>query len=451
MFRKDDGSFSLKKIGIVGFLFFGLIIVGISSKSLVEKNDYGFYQITQSLDGEMDIMNDTGFYYQGFATITTYKVGDVLYFSKHNIDGGDNDHTVPVTVTFNGNSKAEISGVLKYKLSKQKEKQFLIHEDYGSANALRSELLRQYVTEVLIQTAPLMTAEEAYAPRKTEFKKIAEEQLIRGIFKKKTRIVETEEKTLGSDGEEKIQQKTNRVVELVLDKDGNPVIDTESPLRKYGIEVVNFTLKDFDFDPKTEELIAKKKESEMQKVLAETDAQRAQQETVKLIAEGKAKFADAEAKANVEKVTATINAEKEKQVAELSAQKVKNVAELKAQQEFNVGKLTAEKELTVAKLEKEAAAENAKAKLLVGEAEAKVAKLKVDAGLTPLERAEIEKDRAIGIANALSKFGANVTTVIGGGDGGTDSVGGIAKVVGLNQLMGLTEKLSNSKAAPEKK
>ena len=60
-------------------------------------------------------------------------------------------------------------------------------------------------------------------------------------------------------------------------------------------------------------------------------------------------------------------------------------------------------ELDVAKLERAAAEENAAAKLELGQSSAKVAALKVAAGLTPLKAALIEKDTRIGVAREIAK------------------------------------------------
>ena len=429
MIFNEKGKISFVKAGFVGGLVVCLLFFVACLGSIIEKNDMGYYRINQSITGVMSIKQSTGYYAQNFATVTKYKVSDVLYFSKHKIDGGDNAYTQPVTVTFNGNSKADISGVLTYRLPKTDTLQLKIHEDYRSGLGLKDALIRQYVSEVLIQTAPLMTAEEAYAPRKTEFKQIAQQQLIQGIFKKQTRTITINETYFNEKGEKKTQHKKVKIVELVLNDVGLPIIETPSPLEKYGIQVINFALKDFDFDDKTEELIAKKKESEMQKVLSETDAQRAQQDAIRVIAEGKKRFAEAEANANVEKVTATISAEKSKAVAEL-----------KAQQDFNVARLEAEKKLEVAKLGKQAAEEDAKAALIKGQADARVAKLKVAAGLTPREKAEFEMRTAIGVAEQLSNTKFPNTMIVSGGNSGK-ALSPI-EVVGLEATINLADKFN---------
>lgn len=389
-------------IGFVG----ALILFGIAG-NLYETNNSGYYQVKQAfVTGDMSVRNKPGTYGQWLGDISTYRVAGIHYFSKHDIDGGSSEYSSPVMVTFNGNSKAEVSGVLKYKLSEKKQDQLELHEQYGSGSIVKDELIRQYVAEVLIQTAPLMTAEEAYAPRKSEFKKIAEDQLKYGIYKKKTRTKKEIDYTFNEKGEREQQTKESKVVELVLDEENQqPIVDTISPLKRYGIEVLTFTIKDFDFDAKTEELIAKKKETEMQKVLAETDAQKAQQDAIKAIAQGKANVAKAEAMALVEKKRDTIKAEKEYEVA---------------------------------KMNRKRAEEEAKAALVKKEAEAKANKLLVSAGLTPIEKAQIDMKTSIGVAAELAKLKLP-DTFIGGSSGGNGSAMNPIEAMGIKSFYDLTK------------
>lgn len=380
--------------------------------SLWETNDAGHYQVKQAfMTGEMSVRNKAGTYGQWLGDITTYKRTGMHYFSKSTIDGGDSAYAAPVSVTFNGNSKAHISGVLKYRLPSTPNYQLALHDNYRTDKAIKEELIRQYVAEVLIQTAPLMTAEEAYAPRKTEFKKIASDQLEQGIFKKRMRTVEVVDWDTNEKGQKVKQVKEKKVVELVYDDAGMPIVETPSPLKENGIEILNFTLKEFDFDAKTEELIAKKKETEMQKVLAETDAQKAQQDAIKAVAEGRANVAKAEAEALVLKKKATIEAERQ---------------------------------FEVARLERKRAEEEAAAELVRKEADAKANALLVKAGLTPRERAEIEMKTAIGVAEQLSKIKLPAT-FIGGGSGSNGRALNPIDAIGIKSFMDLSKEMTPRK------
>ena len=112
--------------------------------------------------------------------------------------------------------------------------------------------------------------------------------------------------------------------------------------------------------------------------------------------------ATAKKKAGSKKTTAEAEVQKTREVVQ--AEKNAAVAKLKAEQEKEVARLAAEQ----AKFE----AEKIKAQ---GEAEAYAAKKKVEAGLTPLEKANIEMKTKIGIAEALAKVKFPDRMVIAGG------------------------------------
>jgi hypothetical protein len=117
--------------------------------------------------------------------------------------------------------------------------------------------------------------------------------------------------------------------------------------------------------------------------------------------------------------------------AKWEQEKEKAVAVTKAQQEFEVAKLEAAK-----------AEEVARKVRAEGEAKAAANKALVAAGLTPLEAANIKKETAIGIAQALAK--SNVSWVpsimfTGGNGGGNNAM----DAVGLKMLMDIADKMQS--------
>jgi flagellar capping protein FliD len=116
--------------------------------------------------------------------------------------------------------------------------------------------------------------------------------------------------------------------------------------------------------------------------------------------------------------------------AKWEQEKIKAVEVTKAEQEYEVARLAALK-----------AGENAKRIKAEGEAEAAAARAKVAAGLDPLQKAQIEKETAIGVAQALANSQVRwVPEVIVTGDGksGSDPL----QAVGLNMLLDIAKKQS---------
>lgn len=381
-----------------------VIALATVGRQILETNDAGYYQIKQaSMTGEMTVIADPGTYLQLFGNITTYQISDVYYFSKTEGEG-DGQNAEPIKVRFNDGGTAEVSGMIKFRLPSDPVKRLALHRDFKNFQAIKHDLMRQVVTEALMQTAPLMRAEDSYSTRRSEFTDIAEDQVTLGIFE----TVSKEFKEKDADGNEFIVAEVN----IKRDEKNQPLIRKESSLRQYGIEVVQFVIKDIDFDQTIDALISKKKEAEQQKVVARANAEKAKQDAITAREQGAARVAQEKANQEVEKI---------KEVT------------------------IAQKEFEVAKLNKQKAAEEAQADVVKGKALAEVNRLKVVAGLTPLERATIEKETKIGIAAELAKVQFPSMMVIGGGGQGGNGALNPFDAIGLKSFMDLNDRMNKDK------
>lgn len=391
---------------IIGAVVGLVLIVGVYSvgSQLFTTNNAGFYQIKQaSLTGEMTVHAEAGTYARLFGNISTYQVSDMHYFSKADGDGGDSKAEDAIKIRFNDGGTAEVSGGIKFRLPSDPEKMLLIHRDFKSYDRVKHDLIRQTVSEALMQTATLMRAEESYSTRRSEFTSLAEDQVKVGIYETETR----EYKDKDADGNEFIIREVN----IKKDKAGNPIVRKESALARYGIEVIQFVIKDIDFDPTIDALITKKKEAEQMKVVAKANAEKAKQDAITAREQGNARIAVERANQEVEKIKETTIAQKNFEVSQLQRKQA----------------------------EQDAAAEVTKGKAL-----AEVNKLKVQAGLTPLEKATIDKETKIGVAAELAKVQFPGMMIIGGGNGG--SATNPFDAVGLESFMRINDRLNKNKA-----
>lgn len=376
-------------VGIFGLI--AVVVLVWLSGSLFETNKFGNYQIKQAaMTGTISVRNEPGFYWQGGGSIVTYPVSEDVNFETENLK-----------VRFNDGSVASVVGTVKFKLPTDPEKQKELHRDYGNYDNVEKNLIIRNVSEALSNTATYMVAEDSYASGRAVFSDLAMQQLKDGIFKTSTKTVEV----IDTDGT-KFKKKEIRVV---YDENGNPVIQKPSLLKHYGIEILQFVVNDFEYDEKIKDLIARKKDAEQNKVVAMANAEKAKQDAITAEEQGKARVAEARANAEVEKITAVVEAQKKAEVAELEAKQAK----------FEAQKI-AEK----------------------GKAEAEVARQKVAAGLTPLEKATLEKETAIGVAQQLANVKFPDTMVI---SGGSDGKANPWDAVGLNQMMEITAKIKNAK------
>lgn len=368
---------------IANVILYGIAI--ILFMTMFSSNNYDQYKVRQGfLSGKMSVINEAGIYFSGLDKVTNYEVSDDISFEDHNVE-----------VRFSDGAVVGVKGTVKYKMPTNPEKQLLIHKDFASNKSVVTDLIVKNVKEALSQTATLMAAEESYSSRRGEFASVTEQQFREGIFETSTKEVEDVDST---------GTKFKRKVTSVVYKEGKPVIRKETLLKKYGIEVLQFVVNDFTFDVDIQKLINQKKIKEQEKVISWSEAEKAKAEAITEAEKGKARIAKAEADAEVEKKTAVVEAQKKTEVAKLEAQ----------QAEFE-----------------------AKAIKIKGESEAYANKLKVQAGLTPLEKANIEKETAIGVAHELSNVKLPETMIISGGSEGKGTNPWDA--VGLNSFYDLSK------------
>lgn len=374
---------------IANVILYGIAI--ILFMTMFSSNNYDQYKVRQGfLSGKMSVINNAGIYFSGLDKVTNYEVSDDISFEDYDVE-----------VRFSDGAVVGVKGTVKYKMPTNPEKQLLIHKDFASNKSVVTDLIVKNVKEALSQTATLMAAEESYSSRRGEFASVAEQQFREGIFETSTKEVEDIDST---------GTKFKKKVTSVVYKEGKPVIRKETLLKKYGIEVLQFVVNDFTFDVDIQKLINQKKIKEQEKVISWSEAEKAKAEAITEAEKGKARIAKAEADAEVEKKTAVVEAQKKAEVAKLEAQ----------QAEFE-----------------------AKAIKIKGESEAYANKLKVQAGLTPLEKANIEKETAIGVAHELSNVKLPETMIISGGSEGKGTNPWDA--VGLNSFYDLSKKISNDK------
>lgn len=346
-----------------------MILCAMLSTQIFQTNNAGFVQVKQAAgSGTMSVRQEPGVYLQAFGSIQEYKISDVYDFT---------DDADRIKVRFNDASTADLSGQIKYRLPTTESQILQINQDFRSDDGLRGEMIRLVVASVLRQTASMFSSDELYSTRRADFIALVNEQIKNGIYA--TTYTETQVKD--DDGNSFMQRK----IAVRRDAEGNPFISEPSTFKRYGVELVQLVINDPNFDEKTNELIAERKKADQQKVVAKANAEKARQDALTAEAQGKARVAEAEADALVKKKTAVIAAEQATAVATQQA--------LQAEQE---------KLAIVAR----------------GEADAKAAQLKVAAGLTPLDKANIDRDTAIGVARELAQVKFPQMMVIGGSDKG---------------------------------
>ncbi len=390
------------KLGIVVCVVLG--ILGVLFPFLFENVDAGSYKICQKLNGTLVVLDKPGWHWTGFVSnITKYDISGIYQFSDNDEDEGGQS----IGVIFRDGTKGHINGNIQYMLPIDNEQRIALHTIYGRSNKqVINNLIIKSTSEVVKATSPFFKGEGAYSYDKANFIKMVEDQLEKGLFTQVKETIKSKDE-LGKDT-------TEVLVYTKKDKDGNEVISKESKFDKFGVQLLGLNIEDIILDDKAMEFIEKRKVVALEALVAQQNMETAKQAAETAKAKAREMVEVQRGKEEVEKMKAVTAAEKEKQVAILQA----------------------EQQLATAQLNRQAAEEDAKALLVTKDAEAKANAKLVQAGLTPLEKANIEKETAIGVARELAKMSVP-EIVVTSGDKGVNPL----DMIGVNQALEIQKKL----------
>ena len=208
---------------------------------------------------------------------------------------------------------------------------------------------------------------------------------------------------------------TKNIPVISFGENGLP-IHLDSDLADYGIDVNGFQITDWDFEPKTLQQIATKREATMAIITAKANAERAKQDAITSEEQGKANVMTAKYEKEVIKEQAIVDAQREKQVAVISAEKNVEVARQK--------KLEAEQK-------KLAAAEYKQEQILRGEGDGAYKRIVMEAdGALAQKLATYERVRGR-FAAAIEKQKWVPEVQMGNGTSGGDSAMTLIEMMGV--------------------
>ena len=367
-------------------------------KSKIYVNQYPY-------TGNYAVWTNGGLQQQWWGNIYEYHKTSQVEFTgvEKNEEGyvavGDNPGAA---VTFNDKGKGFIIGSLRVVLPTDANHMSKIQQDFGSEQALISALIRPTLYKVVTSCGPLMSSLESVSETRTDLIQYITDQLNDGVYKTKMhKLTVINELTGDSDIVAK--------AELIIDSNapGGYKRQEVSPFSQYGIVCNLVSITDIKYDKMTQDQIDAQKAANLAQVTSKTKSLEAIQKTILVTEQGKQAAETAKWEQEKEKAKAVTKAEQEYEVARLEAARAEEVAK----------RVKAE-----------------------GEAKAAANRALVSAGLTPLERATIEKETAIGIAHELAQSQVRwVPEIIMGNGNGSGSA---MDAVGLNMLMQVVEKMN---------
>ena len=356
--------------------------------------------------GELEYWTTPGFKFQKGGRTSNYYKTNQIWFNEIEKEKKNNGNIIlrptgdnpALPITYKG--KGYVLGSVRIELPTDQKFLYRIQTHYGSMDRLINDLIKPTLGKVILACGPLMTSLESVSEKRTDLIAYATDQLNYGVYKT---MVKEEETTDQLTNEIKII----RIASLITDSvsPNGYKRQEESPFAYYGLKVSQLSISDMEYEQATIDQINKQREADMSIVTAKSKALEAAQLRIQAEEEGKR------------------DAEK----AKWKQEEIKAVEVTKAQQAYEVAQLQAKE-----------AAEKAKKIIEEGKAEAEANRLKVQAGLTPQEKAEWDYKTTVGVAEALSKSNVRwVPEIMMGNAGGGNSM----DAVGLKMMLDIANQM----------
>ncbi|WP_199610344.1 SPFH domain-containing protein [Flocculibacter collagenilyticus] len=414
-----------------------LVLIYVLSESFFYAEPGYIYHV-RTVTGNEAVVTEIGYKFYPFGRYNSWKRAMTVQAANSEINGISSEKDAdnasanlpPLSIMFLDQVDAHAEATVRFSIPSDEESFLkLAHEYRSPENLLRTALLPAF-KETLQANASLMAAEEYYAGGRTEFNSEFENQMSNGIF-----LVKREEVTiksgktgsgsanasLGTDQEEYGEDsKTVFLVKKVLDENGQPRRKTQRFI-DFGITVVSALVTDMKPNQKFIERMQLKQKASADRAIAREQRVQEEEQRLLAIARGEREVAQRQAKAKVEQIQKTTEAETDKQLAITGAQKLK--AEAAIQKE------TAEINFEKAKIE-------AQTQRTLADAEAYQKKviLQADNALAQKLEAEIKIQQLWASAFANRKVPTNV---FGGGAGGSAPVGSDSETKAFMQMLTL--------------
>ena len=386
-------SLTVKKVTMIVLSIVVLVVLISYSGKMLEEVEAGEICVIQHpLSGELDVITTPGTYSQYLGKATHYKRRTQIWFSNKRDQGNGEDQSIKIR--FNDGGHAKISGSVSMGLPLDTKSILELHTNYGSQDAIEHQLVTTVIEKSVFMSGPLMSSKESYAEKRNELIHLIEDQASNGVYKTTQKDQKSMDALTGAD-------KVITVVDIVKNKDGGFLRVEKSPIQRYNLTLSNLSINGVEYDESVEKQIKAQQDLIMKVQTSIANAKKSEQDALTTEQTGKANAAAAKWNQEVIKARLVTEAQQKKEVSTLQAQ---------------TAVFDAQKTRTDAD-----AKAYANARL-------------VSAGLTPQERAYIEKDTKIGVAEAISKIVLPSTYMNGSNGGGNNGTSMLEAILGVKLL-----------------
>lgn len=333
-------------------LFLALILGGLCFTQTLHVNDVQNLQVIQSIDGDIMVRRDGGWYSMICPRIWTYPKASVEICNEKDKDA--------IRMQFSNKTTASLACQIGYRIDSTNDEEVIkLHQLVEGSD---DKIWR--IVQTSLQTAAQRIASQ-YTP---------------------------------SESVEKFDEFSSKISKAIIH---------DPDLLAKGIDVVSFTCAGLpEYDPETKAQFAKQKEADLAKRLAAAEKEKLEAEILKTEANYKRELAEFRGKAEAETAKMTTEAERTKKLAEIAAQQKVEVEKLEKEQML----VKASKELEVAEITKQTEAKQLeiikiRADQKVADAQAKQKEIELSGAITEQERVKLEFDMKtkIGVAAEMAK------------------------------------------------
>ena len=413
--RYDDGKIRTKGyptiinskmsslITVVG-LFITILSTSLNPLAI---NDATERTVVQTIGGDLFVRFNPGIYYAGILAKKTIWPNNFTIQVSRDINRSDDADlwilSDPKDGTFSEGDNAELEHTVKWDLPSSQPMMKDLHITYSNFENLMSTTLLSYQKKIASFSTQRMSSEAHYSGGKSQLDQYFQDQLRNGQV---LLITETKTRTLEDESEETyidVKPRTN--------PDGTPM-RVESDIQTFGILSTYTSMDNVHYVAEIDVKLRQKIKYAADKANSKQELIAAQQEEQTAIVKGRKLIAEVTAKEEAAEQTEVIQARKAKLVAAENLEQAKY---------------------------------DAASTLALKKAQAEGDRLKVLAGLSPLEKANIDKLTAIGVAAELAKVKfPNEMIIVGGGNGQGGDVDPFT-AVGLQSFYELSKTMSGRK------
>ncbi len=293
-------------LGIGALLFLVALVI---IPQLFTNVDAKEITVIQHISGELSVVAEPGWAWQGMGKITHYPRRDQFSFSSTIDQGNPVDESIQTR--FNDGGHANISGTINWAMPVSPDKVIRLHKDFGSVMAIEQQLMRTALQKVIYNVGPTMSSTESSAEKRPDIPKYINDQLVNGTYLTKT--IQSTEKDLITG-----QDKTINLVTIALDEKGRPARESISQLTEYGLMLQSVAINQIKYDDAVENQIKERQKATTAVQISKANAVRAEQDKLTTISQGEANAAKAKWEQEVENAKTIATAQAKVTIADAS-------------------------------------------------------------------------------------------------------------------------------------